>query len=544
MSHSTTGIGRRASWPPPLPARMGWTARLALTVLACTFAGAGQAQIIGYETLDVAVHAVIKKLVEDMKEKGHPVRKVFVGADDFFEEETGLRLPLADELRRKCRTALTQNGVGVPVSESEAAWVLHGRWRRHEESLQLTLFIAEPVEEGDPDVRASGETFVPVKTIRPEAITSTLDHWGPELVRQLEGSAHDHRKRAVRLRPIAVEGDVGQPDRLGQHLATWLKVAFGETRRNRLYTLVEPPPDIDPASVKTDGTLRAKAAVHAEAVVVSLTAYDDGWRQVASARITVSKGLFPPDMVDPGPRRFRAKVRAVVSEGLDREGATRAMRNLARARVVAQALGLPPPSIDVVRTEADGVRALTGTLGHGIPVDERFSGPRPDGAGGLEAELDVRVVEVGATARPRVEASLDKNEFLAQEPIWITLSAEAAAHAAVFAWGADNRVVRLYPNPKAPDLVLEAGSRVTLPRAGDGYIWSAPMPGNAEDHEAFLVLAAGGPLALDGLAGQAGGSPEETIQAAVSGAGFFDALAGLDTSRLALIVLPYRVTAR
>ena len=223
------------------------------------------------------------------------------------------------------------------------------------------------------------------------------------------------------------------------------------------------------------------------------------------------------------------------------------MRNLARARVVAQALGLPPPSIDVVRIEADGVRALTGTLDHGIPVDERFSGPWPDGAGGLEAELDARVVEVGATARPRVEASLDKIEFLAQEPIRITLSAEAAAHAAVFAWGADNRVVRLYPNPKAPDLVLEAGSRVTLPRAGDGYkyiIRSAPMPGNAEDHEAFLVLAGGERLALDGLAPLVGESQEETIQAAVSGAGFFDALARHDTSRLALIVLPYRVTAR
>ena len=291
--------------------------------------------------------------------------------------------------------------------------------------------------------------------------------------------------------------------------------------------------------METDGTLHAEASVHAENVEVGVRVVDDRFRQVASARVTLDKGLFPP-LPDPGPRRFQAKVRAVVSEVLDRESATRAMRDLARARVVAQALGLPPPSIDVVRTEADGGRALD----HGIPVDERFSGPRSDGAGGLEAELDARVVEVGGAARPRVEASLGQSEFRTQERIRIRLSAKETIHVAVFGWGADNRVVRLYPNPNEPDLMLEAGNRVTLPRAGEGHIWSAPMPGNAEDHEAFLVLAGGRRLALDGLAPLVSESPEQTMQAAVSGAGFFDALARHDTSRLALIVLPYRVTAR
>lgn len=61
------------------------------------------------------------------------------------------------------------------------------------------------------------------------------------------------------------------------------------------------------------------------------------------------------------------------------------------------------------------------------------------------------------------------------------------------------------PNPK-----LDAGSRVVLPCAADGYIIrSAPMPGNHEDHEAFIGLAAGERLAFEGLTGRAGGSPEE-----------------------------------
>ena len=541
--------GSSGAYPPRIrrpPSGRRWTARFALVVLAGTFAGTGEAQIKSYETLYVAARVLVRELVEDLRKKGSLAeQRVFAGAGDFFDEETGLRLPLSDLLSGKCGTLLRENGANVALSESEAVWVLHGRWRRYsEEMLHLTLFIAEPVERGEPDKAAIREVLVPLGTIRPEDLRPTLDHWGSLLVRRLERGAHDQRKRGVRFRPVVATGDDGaQREGLGRYLTDWLRDAFGRTRRNLLYTLVEPPPDVDAASV-TDGTLDAKAAVHAGLVVVSLRVRDDQGTQVASARVELDEGLFPPGVVrDPGAERFRAKARAVVSGGLDRAGATRAMRNLARARVVARALGLPPPSIDVVRTEADGVRALTGTLGHGIPVDERFSGPRPDGSGGLEAELEARVVRVGDEGRPRVEASLGRSEFRVGEHIGITLSAEEAVHAAGFAWGADDRVVRLYPNPKAPDLALEAGSRVTLPRAGEGHIRSAPMPGNAEDHEAFIVLAGGGRPAFDGLAGLAGQTVEETMQAGnVSGAAFFDALARLDTSRLALIVLPYRVT--
>ena len=525
----------------------GWTARLALLVLAGAFAGAGEAQIRAFETLDVAAGVLVREIVEDLRKKGSLAeQRVFAGADDFFEEETGLRLPLSRLLSGKCGARLRDNGANVALSESEAVWVLHGRWRRYsEEKLHLTLFIAEPVERGEPDKAAIREALAPLETIRPEDLRPTLDHWGPLLVRRLERRAHDQRKRRVRFRPVVVAtGDDGaQRDGLGRYLTDWLRDAFGRTRRNPLYTLVEPPPGVDAASVETDGALHAEAAVHAGRVVVSLRVLDGWGKQAAFARVELDEGVFPPGVVrDLGAKRFRAKARAVVSGELDRAGATRAMRNLARARVVARALGLPPPSIDVVRTEADGVRALTGTLDHGIPVDERFSGPSPDGSGGLEAELEARVVRVGDEGRPKVDASLGGNEFRAQEPIRITLSAAEAVHAAVFSWGADNRVVRLYPNPKAPDLALEARSRVTLPRAGEGYIRSAPMPGEAEDHEALLVLAGGGRSAFDGLAGLAGQTLEETMQAGnVSGAAFFDALARLDTSRLALIVLPYRV---
>ena len=540
--------GRSGAYPPRIrrpPSGRRWTARLALLVLAGAFASAGEAQIRAFQTLDVAVEVLVRELVEDLRKKGSLAeQRVLADHHDFFDEDTGLRPPLSKWLSRKCDVLLRESGANVAMSESKAVWVLHGRWRRSEEKLRLTLFIAEPVERGEPDKAAIREALAPLGTIRPEYLRGALDHWGSLLVRRLERGTHDQRKRRVLFQPVGADGDDGaQREGLERYLTDWLRDAFGRQRRNRLYTLVEPPSHVDPASV-TDGTLEAKAAVHAGLVVVSLHVRDDQGTLVASARVELDEGLFPPGVVrDPGAERFRAKARAVVSGGLDRAGATRAMRNLARARVVARALGLPPPSIDVVRTEADGVRALTGTLDHGIPVDEHFSGPWPDGSGGLEADLEARVVRVGDEGRPRVRARLGRKEFRAWEPIEITLSAEEAVHAAVFSWGADDRVVRLYPNPKAPALMLEAGSRVALPRDGEDAILSAPMPGNAEDHEAFLVLAGGGRPAFGGLAGPAGETVEETIQADnVSGADFFDALARLDTSRLALIVLPYRVT--
>ena len=269
----------------------------------------------------------------------------------------------------------------------------------------------------------------------------------------------------------------------------------------------------------------------------------DGGGDLPTVSQEIRLEWLPPEMAGKLPgTRYRAEARAETSGRLDEKGAVRAMRNLARARVVAQALGVPAPSIDVIRSEADGVTALTGTLDHGIPVDETFAGPWSDGRPGrLRIELTARVVEVGAGGRPEVRAELRKNDLRAGDPIRIELSSQEAVHAAVFGWGADNRVVRLYPRPGAPAPAIEAGGRLVLPRAGEGRLSSAPMPGNSDDHEAIIVLAAGEQLAFSGLAALVGGSAVDTMKAGVPGAEFFAALGKLDTSRLALIVLPYRV---
>ena len=245
-------------------------------------------------------------------------------------------------------------------------------------------------------------------------------------------------------------------------------------------------------------------------------------------------------------RMYEAVAEAVVSGRLDRDSALRAARNLARARVVSQALGLPPPHVTEVTTEADAVLAFGGLLDAGLPVDERFREIRPeDDSAGEErvaVHLAARVVSLGNLIRPAVGARLDRTVYEALTPIKIEIRSEEKAYLGVFAWGADNRVVRLYPR-EDPVLSIGAGETVFLPRRGEGRILSAPLPvpGNREDHEAFVVVAAPKPLDFAALAPAVGETLSGTMKRAVDGSGFLAALAGQDPARMSVMWLPYSV---
>ena len=273
----------------------------------------------------------------------------------------------------------------------------------------------------------------------------------------------------------------------------------------------------------------------------------DGDRVVASANDDNIKRTWMPVFLlrqDAGARRYHASARAVPSEEFRGESAKQAAKNLARARVVAQALGLAKPEVDDVRSDADGMRVLSRTLGYGIPANELFTGPPEDRDGGWKVNLSARVVKVGSEVRPKFEAKLVQDQLRAMDPIRIDLSATEAVHVAVFVWGADNRVVCLYPNRKAPNLSLSAGERLSLPRSGEGKIVSAPLPGHTENHEAVIVIASGQPLDFAKLAPLPGSSVEETMTMAAPGSQFLDKLAKLDLSQAALTVLPYRIRAQ
>ena len=281
-----------------------------------------------------------------------------------------------------------------------------------------------------------------------------------------------------------------------------------------------------------------------------------GGRSLVAAGADIAVASLPPVPVGGGVARkgtggaagrmYEATAEAVVSERLDRASAVRAARNLARARVVGQALGLPPPRVPEVTAEADAVATFAGYLDAGLPVDERFSDAVPEGDTGGEERVAVRitarVVPLGSVVRPAVSARLEHAVYKAMEPMRIEIRSEEAAHLGVFAWGADNRVVRLYPRGRGR-LEIGADETLDLPRRGEGRILSAPLPvpGNREDHEAFVVVAASKPIDFAALAAAAGANLSGTMDRSVEGSGFLAALAGQDPARMALIWLPYQV---
>ena len=278
-----------------------------------------------------------------------------------------------------------------------------------------------------------------------------------------------------------------------------------------------------------------------------------------AAGADIALASLPPELAGGGVRpsgpsgtgrTWEALAEAVVSARLDRRAARRAARNLARARVVAQALGLPPPRVTEVRTEADAVAPFEGFLDAGLPVDERFFRAVPEGAAGdaeerVAVRLVARVEPVGvAPDRPVLSARLGRTVFRAMEPISLEIRSEEAVHLGVFAWGADNRVVRLYPRGGSR-LSARAGESLFLPRPGEGRILSVPMPepGNREDHETLIVVAvsASSPLDFTALAPEVGASLDETLKRAVDGSRFFAALAAQNPARMTLRWLPYQV---
>lgn len=245
-------------------------------------------------------------------------------------------------------------------------------------------------------------------------------------------------------------------------------------------------------------------------------------------------------------RMYEARASAVVSTRLDRRAAERGARNLARARVVASALGLPAPTVEEVTTESDAVAVLENMLNEGIPVDERWFPVNLDLAGTDEERVAVglaaRVAPIGGMYRPRVSASLSNRIFRARHPITIEIRSEESAYLGVFAWGADNRVVRLYPEPGRP-LRIAGGEVLVLPRPGEGRIVSEPLrsPDNREDHEALIVIAAADSADFSTLAPTVGARLSDTQARAVPGGDFLAALGSAGIGQVTVIVLPYQV---
>ena len=283
MSNLHIGAGASVSWSRG--GRRG-TMRACLVVILWAFASPGYT-LVAAGNLDHAVGELVRKIVSEGRLQG---KSVFVGADDFFEEDTGyrLRLPLSDTLHTKCRTALLENEVDVAMVESEAVRVLHGRWRRESEGeLHLTLFVAEPVErDGDAgaivSLEGGEEALLPIDDGIREDITPTLRHWGRAAVRQLERHLPGSGTYRLHVPPGAIAArDVPRPESLGRLLLAYWRPEFAGSDR---FTLAGPD--------RSDGELRGEAFVAGDRIVVTLTIRDRRQGTEVPAKVEPDKSLF------------------------------------------------------------------------------------------------------------------------------------------------------------------------------------------------------------------------------------------------------------
>ena len=265
--------------------------------------------------------------------------------------------------------------------------------------------------------------------------------------------------------------------------------------------------------------------------------------KVSESAVGFEREWLPENLFRRKSPYFTVSARATVSGELGKEHAKHAARNLARALLVADALGIEPPPIAEIRTEAEGIMALRHALQHGIPADERFRELWQDGENGWKTELRARVVKPGTVIRPALTAKLASESVRAREPIRMRLSARDSVHVAAFAWASDGSVYRLYPHYAEPMPVVPKNGHLNLPRDRRCPIESALLPNQRASHEAIVVIGSDKRLGFESLAPPFCHDPDNAAPAKpVSGNEFLSALAKLDLGHVTVSVLPYRVT--
>ena len=241
---------------------------------------------------------------------------------------------------------------------------------------------------------------------------------------------------------------------------------------------------------------------------------------------------------EPAELRQEAVGAAVMSEGLDREAAERAARNLARARVIAKGLKLPLPDVEVVSDEREAFELVARYLGRGLPFDEReLLATSADGTNDEDravVRLSARVVAVGTAGE--VELILNERVFEVDEPMRIQIETERAVHLGVFAWRGDETVIRLYPGDRE-GLKLEAGGGLVLPRSGDPEITPGRLAAGSGTRRFGAIVVVAAPVAVNySLVAPL------LVDSPPSPAGeFLEALNGFSLGNMTVSMMPYEV---
>ena len=357
MSNPNTGSGRWA--PRMLRSRRGWgrTARLGLAVLACAFAGAGQAQVDDYPNLDRAVDGLASKLVAKGSLQG---KTVLVRPDDFFEMGSERSLPLSEHLALQFSTYLRSYGA-EPVSGSadeSKAITLQGRWRIESGSGKLLLSVEAKQLAGaglNERRNLAGELArVPVANIDGAHLEPDLKFHGRHVVRQLEKYVSGNGRFRLHILPFSADG-IPEPERFNLYLFSEWRSAFADSSRFRL---------VGPA--RYDGKLHGDIFVLGERIKVSPYILDGQEEQVAAATVEMDRGLFPPDLFGPDVTAELAKCAGLVDAG--NPGAAKACYEGVRAGAPGDSVaveGVRAGLERIAKMEEAAVRGVVDAIGRG-----------------------------------------------------------------------------------------------------------------------------------------------------------------------------------
>ena len=296
MSTSTTDAGARA------PRIHGWrrTARLGVAVLACTFAGAGQAQD-ECSNLNTAVNRFAPLLVLDGNLKN---KEVLVHVRNFFEMGSERSLPLSKFIARRFIPALRLHGarpVGGTADENGVI-TLRGEWDVESEPGKLFLFLeVKQLKGGSRESLASYHCLIPVESIGKKHLEPDLESHGRFVVRKLENDLPGDGRYRLHIKPFTISGQALSEEFSGYLHDSWLP-AFTESNR---FTVAG-------SAGQSDGELHGTVRVlgrDVKVVKVSLRILGKQEQAVAATNVELASGLVEEFfvLVDPCARHVEAK---------------------------------------------------------------------------------------------------------------------------------------------------------------------------------------------------------------------------------------------
>ncbi len=271
--------------------------------------------------LDDAAARLASTLVEQGRLKGQPV---LISPHDLYDAQTGLSLPLANQLRGKLITEMKEEGVRVLLdgADEERFMILQGTWQKQGKYLAIDLKVMKLGSYG-PEAAASASEKVPLKKIDASALTPDRESWARYLVRKLEQKTPDRNTRKVHMRDFKIKTETCSPS-LGPYLADLLRPALSESR---MFVPVDPQRALKGLSVttlrdrgtrairpklpatglttdlvKADAELRGEAWRHQSKIEVRAKIIGREGQQVTAASADIPSELFPAELLRPPAR--------------------------------------------------------------------------------------------------------------------------------------------------------------------------------------------------------------------------------------------------